>query len=280
MTGDLGRLYSSRVIGCIDHHDEEFAVRRKCDPEPRIVKTSGSCASLVVEYCRPIWNELAKTVGEDEREWNAELMRLAIAPVLVDTQNLTDEVKTKQTDNVAVRFAEKWIMAGEGGEEYSNEAYLQEIQSAKEDIGGLTLEECLRKDYKEWSEGKWKVGVCGVVRDLAFLLEKAGGKEKFLQGVREFADKRGLSIVSVMTTSHKDGVFKRELLVWGLVGKGVESAKAFARDAQEKLTLAEWEGGQLDDEGEGEWRKCWYQMKVEHSRKQVAPLLRASLASS
>jgi len=280
LTGELGRLYSSRVIGCIDHHDDEHAVPLNTAPEPRIVKTSGSCASLVVEYCKPIWNELAKTVGEEEREWNAELARLAIAPVLMDTQNLRDEGKTVGIDRHAVRYAERWIMAGEGGEGYTSEAYLKEIQSAKEDIGGLSLEECLRKDYKEWSEKGTKVGVCCVVRDLDFLLEKAGGKEKFLRRVIEFADERKLSIVSIMTTSHNDGAFKRELLVWGLDGKGVDAAKAFVKDAQEKFGLEPWKGGELDEESDGEWRKSWWQKKVEHSRKQVAPLLRASLTSS
>ncbi|KAE9371197.1 DHH phosphoesterase [Stipitochalara longipes BDJ] len=280
LTGELGRIYSSRVIGCIDHHDDEHKVPSNCDPEPRIVKKSGSCASLVVQYCKPIWNELSKTIGEDERVWNAELARLAIAPVLIDTQNLRDEGKTEESDRRAVRFAEGWIMAAEDGESYSTDEYFGEIQRAKEDIGGLSLRDCLRKDYKEWDEEGAKVGVCSVVRDLGFLLEKAGDKEKFLEVVKKFAGEKELSIVSIMTTSHQDGVFKRELLIWALDGKGVAAAKAFARDAEEKLGLEGWREGELDAEGEEQWRRCWFQTKVQHSRKQVAPLLRASLMSS
>jgi exopolyphosphatase len=280
LTGELGKIYSSRVVGCIDHHDEEDAVPRDCEEEPRIVEKSGSCASLVVEYCKPIWKELAKTVGEDERQWNAELARLAIAPILIDTQNLRDEAKTVESDMRAVRFAEGWIMAGEEGESYSSQKYFEEIQNAKEDIRHLGLRDCLRKDYKEWSGGEGKVGVCSVVRDIEFLLEKAGNKEKFLEGVRNFAREKGLSVVSIMTTSHNDGVFKRELLVWALDANGVGAAQGFAKDSQERLGLEGWKGGELDDEEEGEWRRCWYQTKVENSRKQVAPLLRASLTSS
>jgi len=90
---------------------------------------------------------------------------------------------------------------------------------------------------------------------------------------------RGLSICSIMTTSHPDGVFKRELFVWGLDEKGTAAAEKFAEDAEERLGLVQWKDSSLDLEAESGWRRGWWQQKVEHSRKQVAPLLRASLAS-
>jgi exopolyphosphatase len=279
LQGELGKIYHSRVVGCIDHHDEEYKVPWDCDPEPRVVRKSGSCSSLVLEYCKKDWNELGKQFGEEERAWNAELARLAIAPVLIDTQNLRDENKTTPTDTKAVRYLEGWIMAAEDGESYKTEDYFNEISRAKEDIGSLSLPDILRKDYKQWNESIANLGVSSVVKDVGFLIEKAGSEEKFFEAVKEFAKQRNLSLFSIMTTSNPDSVFKRELMVWGLDGKGVEAAKTFSADAEKKLGLAEWQNGALDVERDSEWRRCWWQKKVENSRKQVAPLLRTSLTS-
>jgi exopolyphosphatase len=279
LQGELGKIYSSRVVGCIDHHEEEHKVPWDCEPEPRIVSKSGSCASLVLEYCKPIWNELGKRLGDDAKAWNAELARLAIAPVLIDTQNLRDESKTMPVDAKAVRYLEGWMMAAEDGESYRTEEYFNEIMKAKEDIGDLSLLDILRKDYKQWDESTTKLGVSGVVKNVEFLIEKAGSKEKFFATVKEFAEQRKLSLFSIMTTSTPGGIFKRELLVWGLDGRGAKAAKKFAADAEEKLGLSEWQDGSLDNEGDSEWRRCWWQNKVENSRKQVAPLLRTSLTS-
>jgi exopolyphosphatase len=280
MQGELGKIYNSRVIGCIDHHEEEYKVPWDCGDEPRIVRPSGSCSSLVLEHCKNAWNELGKTMGEEAREWNAELARLAVAPVLVDTANLTYESKTTGADVKAVRYLEGWIMAAENGEEYTNEKYFKELSDAKEDIGRLELRDILRKDYKQWEERSANLGVSSVVKDIEFLIEKAGSKEKLFRAVGRFANERGLSLFSIMTTSHPEGVFKRELLVWGLDGKGVEAAKRFAADVEGELGLIKWGEGSLDLDEKDEWRRCWWQNKVESSRKQVAPLLRTSLTSS
>jgi exopolyphosphatase len=280
LQGELGSIYASRVVGCIDHHEDERQVPWDCGSEPRIVEEAGSCSSLVLEYCKPSWIELGKTQIDEAKQWNAELARLAIAPVLADTANLMYESKTTTWDKKAVRYLEAWILAGEGGEEYSNNAYFNEIAEAKENIGGLSLRDIWRKDYKQWEERNANLGVSAVAQDMAFLIEKAGSKEKLLETVKKWGNERGLSLVAIMTTSHPGGVFKRELLLWGLDSKGAEAAKRFSADAEKKLQLEKWGDGELDIEGKSEWRRCWRQNKVESSRKQVAPLLRTSLNSS
>jgi exopolyphosphatase len=234
----------------------------------------------VLEYCKPTWTELGKIRTEETRQWNAELARLAIAPVLADTANLMYDSKTTNWDRKAVRYLEGWIMVAEGGEEYSNDAYFKEIADAKEDIGGLSLRDIWRKDYKQWEERIGNLGVSAVVKDMAFLIEKAGSKENMLETVKKWGHEQGLSLVAIMTTSHPGGDFKRELLLWGLDSKGVEAAKKFAAEGEKELRLEKWGDGELDMEVKNEWRRCWWQNKVESSRKQVAPLLRTSLTSS
>lgn len=272
-------MYSSRVKGCIDHHDEENKVPKDCGDEPRIIRKSGSCASLVVQYCREAWDEMAHSgdaIGQTAT-WGAELARLALAPVLIDTTNLSIPSKTTDADREAVAYLSKRIGSVDGSD-FSAKWYFEELTRAKEDIGGLSLHDILRKDYKQWDEGgAFTLGVSSVVKNLEFMIEKAGSELKFFDTMVEFARERKLDICSIMTTSHPEGVFKRELLVWGMNEKGVEAAKKFESDSKEKLGLEMWKDGALDATYKDSWRRCWWQTEVNNSRKQVAPLLRASM---
>jgi exopolyphosphatase len=56
LQGRLGKIYSERVAGVIDHHDDEGKVRKDTGDEPRIIEKSGSCTSLIANYCRPTWD--------------------------------------------------------------------------------------------------------------------------------------------------------------------------------------------------------------------------------
>ncbi|KAL3427253.1 exopolyphosphatase [Phlyctema vagabunda] len=282
LQGELGLQYSSRVVGCVDHHDEENKVPRDTGEEPRIVKKSGSCSSLVVEYCKEAWNALSEEVkGKSETvSWNAELAYVALAPIVIDTTNLTSKSKTTSDDIAAVNYLENFITAHTTERGFDRDAYFDEVTKAKEDIGGLPLAGILRKDYKQWTESSMHLGVSSSVKDIQFLIEKAGGRERFLEAVRQFAQDRDLSICSIMTTSTIDGVFRRELFVAGFSENGIRAAKAFQRDYTDKLGLKTWDEGSLDLESpheQNEWRRCWWQHEVANSRKQVAPLLRTAM---
>jgi exopolyphosphatase len=276
LQGDLGKAYGHRLIGCIDHHDEEGKVPRDC--EPRIIRKSGSCSSLIIEHHREAWNSLAKSSASKETvAWDAELAKLALAPVLIDTTNLTNESKTTPTDTEAVRHLAARITTAHGGE-YDPEHYFKEISEAKEDIGELSVYDILRKDYKQWTEcGSMNLGVSSVVKDIRFLIEKSGSEEKFFDILKEFADGRELSLFSIMTTSHLEGVFKRELLLWATNEKAVGAAKKFEVNAKDELGLTPGADGAHDLGDESQWRRYWWQERVEYSRKQVAPLLRSAL---
>lgn len=249
---------------------------KDCGEEPRIVKKSGSCASLVVESCREAWDDLSAKSTGGEKAWDVELAYLALAPVLIDTTNLTTESKVTPADVEAVEYLKSIIMENSSG--FDSDKYFEEVSEAKHDIGGLSLPDILRKDYKQWTEaGSVLLGVSSVVKDIQFLIDKAGSKEKFLDALKAFATERDLSVCSIMTTANHEDKFKRELFVWALDKKGLEPAKKFETDAREKLGLEQWGDGSLDSD-DGGWRRCWWQERVENSRKQVAPLLRAAIA--
>lgn len=278
LTGELAESYDSRVVGCIDHHDEENKVHTDCVDEPRIVQKSGSCSSLVVEYCREAWDALAeKPANGDTRRWDAEMASLALAPVLIDTTNLTSKSKTTPADAEAAKYLTGKIKA-HFGHDFSPDAYFNDISRAKEDIDGLSLAECLRKDYKQWTEDdSVNLGVSSVVQNMSYLLGKTKDHNDFLQIVKKHAVERSLSICCIMTTSHKDSTFKREVFLWALDENGVRAAQKFEAESKEKLGLKEWKVSALDSNDDGKWRRCWWQERVENSRKQVAPLLRSAM---
>lgn len=206
-----------------------------------------------------------------------------MGPILIDTNNLQSKDKTRESDIDAVHFLESLIEKAPKISEtpWNRDQYFSLITTAKEDIGQMSLRDILRKDYKQWNERGMNLGISSVVQDITFLLSKVGSNEKFLKVLGEWGGEKKLDICAVMTTSHKDGVFKRELLVWALGEKGVECLKRFKRDGGEKLGLRVWGEGLLDlnrnGDGEKEMRNCWWQERIENSRKQVAPLLRQSM---
>lgn len=232
-----------------------------------------------MEYCREAWDLLsASSNNKETAKWNAELARVALGPVLIDTSNLDNEAKTTPTDVEAAKYLTSLIREGEG-EGFDAKGFYKEIWTAEQDVEGLSLRDLMRKDYKQWSEGGVNLGVSSAVKDMDFLLSKVDSREEFFDILKTFAMERSLSICSIMTrSSAKSGSgFQRELFVWGLDDKGVEALKKFEAESSDTLGLEDWKEGSLDSEDGGR-RKCWRQRKIENSRKQVAPLLRSSMA--
>ncbi|EFQ32005.1 exopolyphosphatase [Colletotrichum graminicola M1.001] len=282
LTGDLAARFAGRVVGCVDHHADEGAVPRDTGDEPRVVETCGSCSSLVVEHCRPAWEEaLADADARDDADVDAHLAQLSLAAILIDTTNLKSKDKTTDKDVAAVSFLERLAPAP-----YSRDALFDEISAVKEDISSLSFRDVFRKDYKQWEDqsadgggGRQLMGTSAVVQNLGYLVDKAGGDEQaMLREFRRWAEEKALDIGVIMTTAHPGGKLEREVLVWAFNEPAVASCKAFYERCKGELGLAPWRGGRLDDEArEGEWRAAWTQANVAASRKQVAPMLREAI---
>ncbi|OTA96125.1 hypothetical protein M434DRAFT_393208 [Hypoxylon sp. CO27-5] len=294
MTGKLGQNYGNRVIGCIDHHEDEGNVPK--DAEPRVIEKCGSCMSLVVEYCQEAWQKLAKENSNAEAaQINAQLAYLALAPILIDTNNLGNKNKTTAHDERAVSIAETHLSTftstsistcsssspnSDSDSSYDRKRFFANLSTLKEDISYMSFRDIFRKDYKEWDEGNAKLGTSSVPQSFAFLVRKAGGEGAFLRELEDWGAQKGLDVVTILTTSKDGGEFRRELLVWARSRpEVVKAVKKFAEGGgKEKLGLGAWGDGKLDmEDGEGSWRRCWTQAKLEHSRKQIAPMLRDAL---
>jgi len=256
----------ANVRGIIDHHEDEGG---SPNAKPRIIETSGSCASLVTNYFKEVFPTTGVVRGE--------LARLGLAAALIDTTNLTNKVT--EHDLSAVEFLESVIngMPVEpGGEKWDRQKFFNGIWDSKNDIDYMPLRDLLRKDWKEWTEGNGKkIGIAAIIRDLSWLQNRQG-QDSFLQGVKSWAQERELDLVSVMTTIGQGDEFKRELMVWALNDSVKETIAAFEEKAQRAdLKLQVWRDGGLDSK-DGE-RKAWRQFNLVASRKQVSPLLRESL---
>jgi exopolyphosphatase len=299
LQGQLGKIYSGQIGGVIDHHDDEGKLPADTGDEPRIVDKSGSCTSLVANYCRPIWELLSDSGassgavhaqgdglsddGTVAASWDAEVAQLGLASILVDTSNLQSKDKTTEHDRKAVEYLEAKIMTCPRlAVSFDRNRFYEEIDSARKDIGGLILQDILRKDYKLWDEKGQKLGISAVVKPISFLLEKAADeaasqsqKDAFVSALQKFATERELDLYAVMTTStSSEGQFQRELLVWAFNDTAIVAAKKFANDSHEELGLEDWRDDALEHDGNGWWRKVWWQRQAQHSRKRVAPLLR------
>ena len=306
LQGCLGSIYASRVHGVIDHHDDEGMVFQKTDPEPRIVEKCGSCTSLVINYFRASWDTIANSslsagaahaqgdsLSDDSavtKTWDAQVAKLAIASILVDTANLNAKGKVEIVDREGVNYLEAKIhLSPKDARVWNRIQFYQEINNAKGSLDSLLVKDILRKDYKEWKENGKILGIASAVKPLKFLIEKASNEQSsdangdaFGAAVHDFMMKRELSIFGIMTASTSaDNHFRRELFLQAMPDS-LAVANCFVEEATSKLGLEDLEISTFDarpaDAGMSKpWRKVWLQRKVENSRKQVAPLLRKAM---
>ncbi|MCJ1398828.1 Exopolyphosphatase [Xylographa trunciseda] len=305
--GSLGQVYSTRVHGVIDHHEEEGTVPEDTSPEPRCIEKCGSCTSLVVRYFRSSWDALASSAlssgggyaqGDSliddsavTRGWDAQVAKLALASILIDTRNLQDAGKTKDVDREAVAYLESRIkLSGKETRTWDRLAFFKEIDAAKQDIESLALNDILRKDYKEWSEPDGKLGISSVVKPLDFLVNKAGDEKgqgaegAFHDSIEDFMVARDLGIFAIMTAfTSSDAKFQRQLLVASRKHMR-KVASRFETSNMEELGLDSFLIGKNSDnkprEGDEEnelLSRSWIQQNISMSRKQVAPMLRKAL---
>lgn len=302
--GQLSKVYLDRVAGVVDHHVDEQKVPKDTGHEPRLIEKAGSCTSLVTNYLRPAWDTLSQPAlpsgtpkgqddsvpndAQDMRQWDAEVSQLGIASILIDTVNLLDKDKTTNHDREAVEYLEGKIrLCPQVSATYERKTFYERIDAAKKEIGALSLQDILRKDYKQWEQSGQRLGVSSVVKSIDFLQKKAGdeattqsSREAFLNALDEFAKDRKLDTYALMTTSTSaEGDFQRELLVWAFNEKAVEAAKKFAQNSSDELGLEGWGSSSSVDgnDDRGQWRRVWRQKALQHSRKRVAPLLREAM---
>ena len=279
---------------CIDHHvDENYTPK---DAEPRIILTGiGSCMSLVVKHLRDqgLWLPQPNPGSNPALQ---EIAKLALAPILIDTNNLKAKGdKCSVTDREVVEFLESIITPSPARAEststsspkWDREAFHTAISRTKSNsLDLLTMQEIFGRDYKVWTEPtpsgtEVLIGISSLVRPLVWLVDHAGGSDKFLDEIEKFAMGEGNKLgVFCMLTRTGDG--KKEIAVLTFDDAAKEVIRQFEGRGGE-LQLKRWDEekdmsmalGQKF-EGTRSW-KIWFLGDTNKSRKQVGPLLREAV---
>jgi len=299
------------VLGCVDHHmDEHFVPETPHTTDsspkpPRLIKTAGSCTSLVLQHLQgsALWPSSPASQSQETTPCTeeAQMVQLALSAILIDTANLQNKDKVTDVDISAVDTLTKIMSLS-----WDRDKFYTEVKDAKtRGLELLTVEEVLGKDYKEWdipssssSNGQGeKFGIASVVLPLRTLISRSSPLsnssssevvQQFLKTLTSFAHSHSLHILAIMTTSTSDSKgFQRELLLYALTSTAAKQLSLFVESEGGKdLGLEPWnEVPGLESDGKQDqgsetgsgWTAVFWQREVSKSRKQVAPLLRKAL---
>lgn len=305
LQGKLGDLYRHRIHAVIDHHEDENLIPHHPDISPRIITKSASCSSLVTNYLRETWQDLgsmvSSTIGSAQEDgrlvddfayastWDAQVAKLALGPILIDSINMQATHKISEADTKAVRFLEAKIhISYKYGKSYSRDIFFAELNDAKSNIAALSLRDILRKDYKQWQEGDLKLGISSVVQSIKYLRERK--EENLRDVVQKWASERSLNVFAIMTAHHHhhgeddndDGGFRRELVLYAFDDKGKTAAERFFQKGGGELQLEDAadessSSSDVSTPSKFVFERFWNQNNLEASRKRVGPLLRENM---
>ena len=276
--GRYADRYADRVVAVIDHHQDDGKVPK--DAKPRVIEKCGSCGSLVVNWCRESWESMSSKGSSQSDDagttslWDAQVAKLALGSILVDTVNMTAESKITEHDREAVKYLENVVRSSQSHvKPYDRDSFFKEIDNEKSNLDSLSIDGILRKDYKQWTEGDLTLGVSTVVQSIEYLKNKETNLDDVLT---KFARARSLSIYAVMTAfNDQSGNFSRQLLLMALEGgKAIEAAERFVSQAGDEIELV---NETTPENSSAAFVHMWNQNNLKASRKQVAPLLRKAM---
>ncbi|KAA8916847.1 hypothetical protein TRICI_000966 [Trichomonascus ciferrii] len=254
LTGTLADLIDDRVVGILDHHDDEGYYK---SANPRIVQKTGSCSSLVVNY----WNNQLSGLSMDDQG----LLQLACAPLLVDTANLTSKVEKPDLESFEI--------LKQSSKDFPYNAFFQTVQSHKKNLEGMSGRDILRKDYKQWdnegSSTKMRLGISSVQQSLDWLVNE---HTQFDKDILNSADERSVDVYVVMTSFIKDDKFSRELIIYPIATSSKPLIEKFLAGAKEKFQLEPKQSPFNNSDV-----MVFNQLDTKSSRKQVGPSLRQTL---
>ena len=255
------------VQGVIDHHeDENYFPNTRAKMDRYDVQESGSCSSLITKW-------IMEESSPDQTHSNASngaqflrqnpseahgIARLLLSAILIDTVNLTQKVTA--IDTKACQFLAKFIP------DVSFTTIYHTIQSAKLSIDSMTLQDLLRRDYKQYSTTLGTLGMSTVNRGISFLRTHF---PDFGRDVQSFVTQRGLKTYIIMTVAEN--------------GKRFERGGMMLTDCKDVMEEFEMRGGEkygirriaekLNGIKDGWMGWIYEQDDVSASRKKVAPLI-------
>lgn len=266
LVGPTKNIFESRVVGIIDHHDDEGAYKSEIEAAngPRIIKKTGSCSSLVSTY-------FYSTLGAEVFKNDKDLNMLALGPLLQDTSAMKSP-KVEDPDREAFKLYMEFL----GVSKADVKELYNTLDTFKKDVSSLSGPEVLRKDYKEWApEGQYKggkIGISSMVKSLNWLFNTY---DDFENDMTAWGKQRHLDVM-VLNCSYKSsetGKFHRDLLIWSPSDLESDRLLEVIEEIKEPLDLTPL---QLRNKVIAQDLKIhmFHQGNTKASRKQVAPLLK------
>ncbi len=201
------RRFRDKVSTILDHHADQGDHPRV---SKRVIAPVGSTATLVGEEIQARAPELLE----------GPVATLLYGTLLLDTVNL-DGAAGRVTPRDRAMAA---LLAGKV--DMDQHAYFKAVQAAKFDTRGLSTQDLLRRDYKEFQFGSVTCGIASVLLPLA---EWAKRDRALAGGFESWARARNLDLVLSMNAYVRPG-FTRELAVHCRDRQLHDSLVAFLRE--------------------------------------------------
>jgi len=130
--------FEKEVLSIVDHHADEEITYPQCRKEDKTIHGAGSATTLIAK-------ELLSTCVE---EIDAELASLLLAPILLDTVNLSSKYKTTSLDREVVEELTALFHFPQSEKMY------RELAARRYDTSGMTTDMLLRRDKKHYQKGE------------------------------------------------------------------------------------------------------------------------------
>jgi exopolyphosphatase len=245
LAGDL-KKFDSRVVSILDHHRDEELYKTA---SPRIIEPVGSTTSLV-----------AREFFTSEVDMSRDVAVLLGGTILLDTVNLADDAgRVTQLDKeIAARVLPLCPL--------SQQEFFDTVQKEKFNVAGLSTNDLLRKDYKEWQFGTMK---CGIGSALLPLEQWAEIDNDLATGFAKFAAGRNLDLLLSMN-AYTNPEFNRDLVIFCKSKDAHDQLLAYLQENKLDLTPIDCPGQKQGDN----WFITFYkQGNLGMARKKLQPLL-------
>ncbi len=238
--------YNENVSAVLDHHNDEGMYK---EAAPRIVELVGSTTTLVAME----FDKAGITLEEN-------VATLLGGTILLDTVNLDPAAGrvTDADDEVAAKILPLCLL--------SRQEYFDNIQREKFSVTGLSTNDLLRKDYKEF---QFEAVRCGIGSALLPISQWQDMDDDLLAGFADYAKKCRLDVLLSMN-AYTNPDFNRDLVIYCLTKEGHDALLDYLQNNSLELTTIDLPG--LQQEGEA-FISFHRQGNLGISRKKLQPLL-------
>lgn len=256
-----------KVTSIIDHHADEGVF---LDANPRIITPSGSCSSLVFNH----WH--SKIQSETDL---AEVAKLFIAPLLIDTSNMTDKVETSDVEAFKLykQILEPSIEFHTFDMYFTN--FYKSVKKAKKDLDGFKVQEVLRKDYKQFEFGGVNVGFSSIGKSSEWVFKKYS-KDEIIAGIADVTNfyRLDVLIITPLYTDKTDAYRREFMIAYGKDNKfpilDILEKECVALQLDDKVYKKEDFSDKLEQINGTIFMRVSNQANLAASRKQIVPVVK------